>query len=30
VLGYLPASTSTETKTVEIEDADDEPEWSPL
>jgi len=30
VLGYLPASTSTETKTVEIEDADDADAWSPL
>ncbi len=30
VLGYLPASTSTETKAVEIEDAEDASEWSPL
>ena len=30
VLGYLPASTSTETKAEEIEDEDDAPEWSPL
>lgn len=30
VLGYLPAATSTETKAVEIEDADDASEWSPL
>ncbi|WP_285711801.1 Obg family GTPase CgtA [Erythrobacter oryzae] len=30
VLGYLPASTSTETKAEEIEDDGDAPEWSPL
>jgi len=30
VLGYLPASTATETKAEEIEDDDDAPEWSPL
>jgi GTP-binding protein len=30
VLGYLPASTSTETKAVEIENEDDASVWSPL
>lgn len=30
VLGYLPSSTSTETKAVEIEDAADAAAWSPL
>ena len=30
VLGYLPASTSTETKAEEIEDEGDAPAWSPL
>ena len=30
VLGYLPASTSTETKAAEVEDADDAEAWSPL
>jgi GTP-binding protein len=30
VLGYLPDRTSTETKTVEVEDEADEPDWSPL
>jgi GTP-binding protein len=30
VLGYLPDRTSTETKAVEVEDDDEEGEWSPL
>jgi len=30
VLSYLPDRTATETKTVEVEDDDDAPEWSPL
>ena len=30
VLGYLPDRTSTETKTVEIENEDEASDWSPL
>ncbi|MEL6529934.1 MAG: GTPase ObgE, partial [Pseudomonadota bacterium] len=31
VLGYLPDRTSTETNTVEVEDADEDGgEWSPI
>jgi GTP-binding protein len=30
VLGYLPDRTSTETKTVEIENEGEASDWSPL